>query len=103
MNKEPLHSVLNTFSARLVTDTPQRERDVNRVNQMLSRSLLTEDAQQLKSSSFAFEAGDLFAAEPVVSEVASAGLAEGTTEEPEFRALVRDGYPGNSKNSAAGF
>jgi len=57
---------------------------------MLSRSLLTEDAQQLKSSSFAFEAGDLFAAEPVVSEVASAGLAEGTTEEPEFRALVRE-------------
>lgn len=81
--------MLNSLSGRLITDTPQRVKDVNRLNQLLSRSLLPDDIQQLKGSTFAFETADLFASE-TVTEVASAALRAETEEEPEFRAFMRE-------------
>lgn len=81
MNNDPLHAKFTRVSSRLLTDTPQRAKEVERVDQLLSRSLLADDLQQIPRL-------DLFAAEPITEVIAAE--ARGEEPQPEFRALVRE-------------
>jgi hypothetical protein len=95
MNAQQLHSLLGRLSGHLVTPTPQQEKEILQLHQALSRSLLPEDIQQLKSSNFVFENSDLFAAERIPSERSAAlqSIAEKKTTqvaEPELRVFVRE-------------
>ena len=67
MNNDRLHSKLTNVSSRLLTDTPQRVREAQRLDQLLSRSVLSENIEQLHTRDFS--SSDLFAAEPVTSAV----------------------------------
>jgi hypothetical protein len=72
MNAQQLHAMLGRLSGHLITGTPQQENEIQLLHQSLSRSLLPEDIQQLKGSSFVFENSDLFAAESIPSERSTA-------------------------------
>lgn len=95
MNKEQLHALLSSLSGHLITSSPQQEMEYQRLHQFLSRSLLPQDLQQLKSSNFSFENADLFGVENLPAaraemlqslvESKSAGAAE-----PEFRVFARE-------------
>jgi len=88
MNKHLLRPMLTDLSKRIVAKTPQVTKEVARVEQLLTRSLLPEEPQQLKGSRFVFESADLFAAEP--SLVAGLEPTPAEEVEPEFRAFVRE-------------
>jgi hypothetical protein len=95
MDPQQYHSVLSRLSGHLIARTPQQEKDIQRLHQSLTRSLLPEDIQQLKGSSFVFESSDLFAAEKISSERTAAlrAIAEGRAAEvpePELRVFVRE-------------
>ena len=87
MNKDPLHSKLTSISSRLLTDTPQRAREAQRLDQLLSQSVLSDDIQHLQARELT--SSDLFAAEPVTKVIAAEARAE-AQEPPEFRALMRE-------------
>ena len=82
MKTDPLHSKLPSFASRLLSNTPQREREIQGLDQLLSRSLLRDDVPQL------FDPPDVFA-EPVTEVVAAEARIE-PEEQPEFRALIRE-------------
>lgn len=86
MNKDPLRSKLTSISRRLLTDTPQRAREAQRLDQLLSQSVLADDLDQLQARELA--SPDLFAAAPVTKVIAAEARAE--QEPPEFRALMRE-------------
>jgi hypothetical protein len=88
MNKDPLLSKLHSLSTHLLTDTPQRQKETQRLDQLLSRSLLADEIRS-KASHFSLASSDLFAAEPVTEVVAAEARAE-AQEQPEFRALMRE-------------
>ena len=95
MNAQQLHSVLGRLSGHLIASTPQQENEIQQLHQSLSRSLLPEDIQQLKGSSFVFENSDLFAAEKIPAERSAAlqAIADKKTAEvtePELRVFVRE-------------
>lgn len=83
MKTDPLHSKFTNFSSRLLSNTPQRAREIQGLDQLLSRSLLRDDVPQL------FDPPDLFAEEPV-TEVLAAEARTHPEEQPEFRALIRE-------------
>ncbi len=94
MNTQQLHTLLGRLSGHLVASTPRQENEVQQLHQSLSRSLLPEDIQQLKGSSFVFEDSDLFAADKIPSELSTAlqAIAEKRAvggSEPELRVFVR--------------
>jgi hypothetical protein len=95
MNTQQLHALLGRLSGHLITTAPAQGNEILRLHQSLSRSLLPEDIQQLKSSDFVFENSDLFAAERIPSERSAAlrFIAEKKTAEaaePELRVFVRE-------------
>src|SRR5262245_1215133 len=83
MIKQPLHSKLLSLSTRLLTDTRERQSEVQRLDQLLSRSLLAEDIASLQTSA----APDLFASEPETAVVAADPQS---AKQPEFRAVLRE-------------
>src|SRR5688500_11994586 len=87
MNNNRLHSKLINVSTRLLTDTPQRVREAQRLDQLLSQSVLPDDIQQLQARDLT--ASDLFAAEPITRVIAAEARAD-AEEAPEFRALMRE-------------
>ena len=87
MNNDRLHSKLINVSSRLLTDTPQRVREAQRLDQLLSQSVLPDDIQQLQARDL--PSSDLFAAEPITRVIAAEARAE-AEEAPEFRALMRE-------------
>lgn len=95
MNTKQLRTLLGSLAGHLVTNSPQQEKEYERLHQFLSRSLLPQDIQQLKGSNFSFENADLFAVEnipPAHSEFLQSlaeSKAAGTTE-PEFRVFARE-------------
>ncbi len=93
MNKEHFHAMLGSLSGRLTTGSSSEEREIQKANRLLSRSLVPEDVQQLKASSFAFENADLFASEKVSEEreySLHSVLEKQADAEPEYRAFVRE-------------
>ena len=68
MNAQKLHDMLGRLSGHLITDTHQKETEIHQLHASLSRSLLPDDLQQLKSSHFIFENSDLFAAEQIPTD-----------------------------------
>ena len=95
MNKKQFVTLLGSLSGHLVTASPQQEEEIQNLHQSLSRSLLPEDVQQLKASSFTFENADLFSLEQIPAERSAAlnAIAEqqaATSAEPEFRVFVRE-------------
>jgi hypothetical protein len=95
MNTQQLHTLLGRLSGHLITSSPQQEREIQRLHQSLSRSLLPEDLQQLKGSRFTFENADLFFPEQIPSErsLVLQSIAEGkasSSAEPEFRVYARE-------------
>jgi hypothetical protein len=93
MNKEHFHTILGSLSGRLTTGSSSDEREIQKANRLLSRSLVPDDIQQLKASSFAFENADLFAIENVTEErlySLRSVLEKQGESEPEYRAFVRE-------------
>lgn len=95
MDTSKLQEILGSLSGHLAADTPEQEREVSRLQQMLSRSLLSEEAGELKATNFSFEGADLFdvANIPAVRAESVRAVAEGraeSVEEPEFRVFVRE-------------
>ena len=95
MDAQKIHALLGRLSGHLITTTPQQENEILQLNQSLSRSLLPDDLQQLKSSNFVFENSDLFAAERIAPERSAAlqSIAElkaAEVAEPELRVFVRE-------------
>lgn len=95
MDAKQLHTLLGRLSGHLVISTPRQENEIQQLQQSLSRSLLPEDIQQLKGSSFVFENSDLFAVESIPPErsaalqaIAAAKTAQ--TDEPELRVFLRE-------------
>lgn len=96
MTKQKLHDLLSRVTGHLTTGSLREDKNLQKLHQSLSRSLLSEDAQQLKSSNFQFENADLLSAANVSPEVTSALHA--VTEQqsstsgkaPEYRAFVRE-------------
>lgn len=95
MNKQQLHTLLGGLSGHLVTDSPQAEREYQKLHHLLSRALLPQDLQQLKGSQFSFESADLFAPENLQPERAdymqaiAARKAE-ADDAPEYRVFARE-------------
>lgn len=95
MNTEHFGRLLTSLTGHLVVHSPQDERQIDALHGSLSRSLLSEDIQQLKGSRFAFENADLFSAERIPAERSDTlrSLAESKTVEtgePEFRVFARE-------------
>jgi hypothetical protein len=95
MNAQQLHVLLGQISGHLIATTPQQEKEILQLNQSLSRALLPDDIQQLKSSNFVFENSDLFSADriPAGRLAALQSIVEQKTTqaaEPELRVFVRE-------------
>lgn len=95
MDTQKLQALLGGLSGHLIADSPEQEREVERLHQLLSRSLLPDDIGQTKRSNFAFENADLFF-ESNISPARSESIRAVTErraagdEEPEFRIFVRE-------------
>ena len=92
MNTEKLNKLLGNLSGHLVTSV-REEREIEKLNRLLSRSLLPEDLGELKGSRFAFESADFFALENVPSERLESlrsMVEEQSGAEPEYRVFVRE-------------
>lgn len=94
MDIQKLQAMLGGLSGHLVTDSPEQEREVERLHQLLSRSLLPEDIEQTKRSNFAFENSDLFFESNISPErtesIRAVAERNAGDEEPEFRIFVRE-------------
>jgi hypothetical protein len=95
MDTQKLQAMLSGLSGHLIADSPEQEREVERLNQLLSLSLLPEDIEQTKRSNFAFENADLFFESnipPARSESIRAVVQRMATaaQEPQFRVFVRE-------------
>jgi hypothetical protein len=93
MNTQERRTLLSRLTGHLVAASPQQEQDIHALLGTLSRSVLTEDLQQLKGSQFAFEAADRFSDQAISAERMSAlqAVAErGAAEQPEFRFFLRE-------------
>ncbi len=95
MNSQQLHALIARLSGHLITSTSQQENEILQLHQSLSRSLLPEDIQQIKSSNFIFENSDLFATEQIPFERLTAlqSISEkqsAAESEPELRVFVRE-------------
>jgi hypothetical protein len=95
MNTEQLQTLLASLSGHLQTRGAREEKEIEKLNRLLSRSLLSEDIANLKGSSFAFENADLFSAANIPSARFEAlqSLVESAISraaEPEFRVFVRE-------------
>ncbi|MGH9929918.1 MAG: hypothetical protein ACREA9_11945 [Pyrinomonadaceae bacterium] len=95
MNTEQLHRLLGSLSGHLVTGAAREEKEIDKLNRLLSRSLPPKDVQEIKGSNFAFENADLFSREniPAGRLAALESLVEKQSEreaEPEYRAFVRE-------------
>ncbi len=95
MNSKQLHTLLTRLSGHFIAKTQTEEKEVERLHQSLSRSLLFEDIGGIKNSNFAFENADIFLPEDVPSPISDAlksiaeiKVAEGV--EPEFRVSLRE-------------
>ena len=75
MNTKKLRAFLNGLLEHPGAGSSQHERDIQRLHQSLSRSLLLEDLQQLKGSRFAFEDAELVSPERLRSELSDAFAA----------------------------
>lgn len=95
MDTQKLRALLGDLAGHLLTDSPAEERASVELNDLLARSLLTEDVREIKRSSFAFENADLFFAENIPAEraealQAAADRSSAGDAEPEFRVFVRE-------------
>jgi hypothetical protein len=95
MNKQQLHTLLGGLSGHLITDSPEAEREYQRLHQLLSRASLPPDLQQIKGSQFSFESADLFAPENLQPERADylqaiATRKTETEDASEYRVFMRE-------------
>jgi hypothetical protein len=95
MNTDKLHTLLANLSGHLQATEARHKKEIEKLNRLLSRSLLSEDVQNLKGSSFAFENADLFSVanipSPRLEELHPLAEAAATrASEPEFRVFVRE-------------
>jgi hypothetical protein len=95
MDRQRLHSLLSSVSGHVLTGTLRDSPKLQQLQRSLSRSLFSEDIQQLKTSSFSFENADLFSPETIPGELsdalkAAAAQSVDASAEPEFRAFVRE-------------
>jgi hypothetical protein len=95
MDTQKLHAMLGGLSGHLAAETPEQEREVGRLQQLLSRSLLSEDAGGLRARALSHEGADLFDAAriPAARAASIRAVAEAraaSAEEPEFRVFVRE-------------
>ena len=95
MNRSQRRAMLSNVIGHLIAATPQQEKEIQNLYSSLSRSILTEDIQQIKGTRFAFETSDLFLDENISQQrlnmlqaIAERSVAEGI--EPEFRAFLRE-------------
>ncbi|MBI1766066.1 MAG: hypothetical protein HYR56_32070 [Acidobacteria bacterium] len=68
MSTQPLNATLAGLLSHFVTDTAQRKRDYESLQQLLGRALLPTEPAQFKSSQFSFEGADLFAEAQLAAE-----------------------------------
>jgi hypothetical protein len=93
MTKDNVHDVLTRVVGHLTTVGLREDKELQKLHQSLSRSLLSEDVQQLKGSDFQFENADLLSAANVSPELESAlrGVTQQTSGKvPQYRAFVRE-------------
>jgi len=95
MDTQQVQALLGALAGHLVTDSPQQEKELDRLHQSLTRSLLLDDITQLKSSHFSFESADLFFPEQIPAERTAALQTVAETRstqrtDPEFRVFVRE-------------
>jgi hypothetical protein len=94
MTKDNVHDVLTRVIGHLTTVGLREDKELQKLHQSLSRSLLSEDVQQLKGSDFQFENADLLSAANVSPELESAlrGVTQQTTsgKVPQYRTFVRE-------------
>ena len=95
MNAPQLHALLSRLAGHMTSGPPNQENNLKKLYQSLSSMLLPEDLQQLKGSSFVFEASDLFSAENIPAEYSAALLTVAETlanqaAAPELRVFLRE-------------
>jgi hypothetical protein len=95
MDKDQLQTLLGSLAGHLVTSSSQQEKEYQKLHQLLSRSLLSQDIQQLKGSNFSFENADLFSSENIpaaradfLQSIAASTSTAGAA--PEFRVFARE-------------
>ena len=93
MNTQQRRTLLSSFMGHLVVESLQQEREIQSLFSSLSRSILTEEIQQLKGTQFSFETADLFSDESIPEQRRNTlqAIAErGITAEAEFRVFLRE-------------
>ncbi len=95
MNTEQLFDLLGALSGHLVAESPQDQKQLKRLHQVLARTALPEDARELKTTRFAFESADVFAPEKIsppraASLRAVAKKASTRKTEAEYRVFMRE-------------
>ncbi|MCI0524176.1 MAG: hypothetical protein L0Y75_02845 [Acidobacteria bacterium] len=93
MNAQQRLTLLSRIAGHLVAASPQQEKEIQSLYRSLSRSILTEDIEQLKGAQFAFERSDLFADENIPQQrlnTLNAIAERSAAEDIEFRVFVRE-------------
>ena len=96
MTATQFNELLSMLLGHLEASTPQAAEKFQELQDMLGRSLLSDDPAQAKGSHFAFESADLFLSEHVSRERAAAlkSIAEnktaGQAAAPEYRVFARE-------------
>lgn len=85
---------LDRLLGHLVIDFPQQEEAIQRLSNLLSRSLLQDEGQPVKGKGFAFENADLFSQETIpidrLNALQNILQAQRPGSEPEFRVFARE-------------